>query len=148
MPRQTVTFLTQSRFYSPAFNSAIFDGPFRIYFAQYQEALALKVYFKIQERLKEFYQTAKTEFKSRGRSVFIMLYPSIETFENSFSPHDNDIFVVMDRLGEDPVVGVRGPIADEDFERVFGEIVAIIQTLESTKSGSVQRRSVPAAAEL
>ena len=145
MPRQTVTFLTQSRFYSPAFNSAIFDGPFRIYFAQYQEALALKVYFKIQERLKEFYQTAKTEFKSRGRSVFIMLYPSIETFENSFSPQHGDISVVMDLLADDPVVGVRGPISDEAFEQVFGEIVAVIQTLEGPPKASY---AAPPAVEL
>jgi hypothetical protein len=97
------------------------------------------MYFKMQEQLKEFYQVAKTEFKSRGRNVFVMLYPSSETFENSFSPRDSEISVVMDRLGDDPIVGVRGPISDTEFDHTFGEVVAVIQTLESPR----RSRSLP-----
>jgi hypothetical protein len=130
-PKQPGSFLTQSRFYSPTFNSAIFDGPFRIYFAQQQEALALKVYFKIQENLKDFYQTAKSQFKRHGRNIFVMLYPTKETFETCFSAADLDVSVMMDHLGDDPVVGVRGPIADQDFNEIFFEIIAVIQTLEN-----------------
>lgn len=128
--KHVVSFLTQSKFYSPTFNSAIFDGPFRIYFAQQQEALALKVYFKMQEHLKSYYQVTKTEFKSRGKSLFVMLYPSPETFLESFGTQDSDITVIMDHLGNDPVIGVRGPVSDNDFEGVFQEILAVIQSLE------------------
>ena len=40
-------YITQSSFYSPAFNGAIFDGPLRLYFSQAQEAMALKFYFEL-----------------------------------------------------------------------------------------------------
>ncbi len=139
MTKQPVSFLTQSRFYSPAFNSAIFDGPFRIYFAQYQEALALKIYFKLQEQMKAFYVQAKAEFKLRGRSVFVMLYPSSDTFENCFLAGKSAIHVMMDHIGEDPVIGVRGPIKDQDFEQIFSEIVAVLETVQTRRPKSSER---------
>src|SRR4051794_18760737 len=105
---QSVIHLTQSRFYSPAFNAAVFDGPVRIYFAQHQEALALKVYFRLQQYLKETYSTFRKSFKQHGQTIFLMLYPTLESFENSFSK-EMSLNVVAEKLGDDHVVGVRGP---------------------------------------
>lgn len=123
---QSVIHLTQSRFYSPAFNAAVFDGPIRIYFAQHQEALALKVYFRLQQYLKDTYATFRKNFKQQGQTVFLMLYPTLESFENSFSDtiHGN---VTSAKLGEDFVLGVRGPLADENYDEVFQIVKAILQ---------------------
>lgn len=125
---QSVIQLTQSRFYSPAFNAAVFDGPIRIYFAQHQETTALKVYFMLQQYLKETYSLFRKNFKHHGQTVFLMLYPTAESFENSFAKGLNDN-VITERLGEDHVVGVRGPLDDTQFEAVFANVRTILQDL-------------------
>lgn len=89
----SVSCLTQSNFYSPAFNAAIFDGPIRLYFAQYQEASALRIYFRLQSELKESYLWAKNLHRSLGRHLFVMLYPSSDTFDLSFPGEVSRIFV-------------------------------------------------------
>lgn len=81
---QPVTYVTQSRFFTPLFNAAIFDGPIRIYFAQAQESLAMKLYFNLQERYGDLRQAAREIFRERGSNVFVMLYPDVATFEKSF----------------------------------------------------------------
>jgi len=125
--KHATTFLTQSRYYSPAFNAAIFDGPVRIYFAQYQEALALRIYFRLQERFKESFRQAKSSFKQTGTNLFLMLYPTVETFENSFSPLINGETSRCEMLGEDFVIGVRGPLIEDDYETVFLRMESILQ---------------------
>jgi hypothetical protein len=124
---QSVIHLTQSRYYSPVFNAAVFDGPIRIYFAQHQEALALQVYFRLQQYLKDTYSTLRKTFKLHGQTVFLMLYPNVESFENSFS---NTVTgnVTAERLGDDYVLGVRGPLNDDNYEEVFHSVKAILQT--------------------
>lgn len=129
--RQPVSFLTQSRFYSPAFNAAIFDGPIRIYFAQYQEALALKIYFELQENLKELYFDARESFKKNGAHIFLMLYPTGETFNLSF---DKQLApVVIDRLENDYVVGVCGPTEEKDTELVLKSMEVVIREIKVAK---------------
>lgn len=128
---QSVIHLTQSRFYSPAFNAAVFDGPIRIYFAQHQETMALKVYFLLQQYLKETYAIFRNSFKHHGQTVFLMLYPNQESFETSFAQVAG-VNVQMERLGDDHVVGVRGPLEDNQFEEVFANIKAILQDLPAT----------------
>lgn len=123
---QSVIHLTQSRFYSPVFNAAVFDGPIRIYFAQHQEALALKVYFQLQQYLKETYSTFRKTFKQHGQTVFLMLYPTAESFENSFSI-DSIGNVVAEKLGEDFVLGVRGPLGDDNYDEIFQSVKTILQ---------------------
>ncbi len=120
--------LTQSRFYSPAFNAAVFDGPIRIYFAQHQETAALKVYFMLQQYLKETYSIFRNSFKHHGQTVFLMLYPTTELFESSFKKgiqHN----VMMERLGDDHVVGVKGPLNEGQFEELFANVKIILQDL-------------------
>lgn len=124
---QSVIHLTQSRFYSPVFNAAVFDGPIRIYFAQHQEAQALQVYFRLQQSLKETYATLRKTFKQHGQTVFLMLYPNLESFENSFSKDTVGCNCVSERLGDDFVLGVRGPLADEQYEEVFQTVKSILQ---------------------
>ncbi|NJL25417.1 MAG: hypothetical protein HC902_09725 [Calothrix sp. SM1_5_4] len=125
---QSVIHLTQSRYYSPAFNAAVFDGPIRIYFAQHQETLALKVYFRLQQYLKETYSVFRNSFKEHGQTIFLMLYPTLEAFQHSFSG-ECEANVVAERLGEDHVLGVRGPLGDEQYDEVFLQVKAILRDL-------------------
>lgn len=129
---QSVIHLTQSRFYSPAFNAAVFDGPIRIYFAQHQETTALKVYFMLQQYLKESYSLFRKSFKQHGQTVFLMLYPTTESFETSFNKGIKPN-VVTERLGEDHVVGVKGPLDDLHFEEVFANVKSILQDLPGSR---------------
>ncbi len=125
-----ISFLTQSRFYSPAFNAAIFDGPLRIYFAQYQEPLALKIYFTAQQRMADIYSKVREVFRRTGINIFVMLYPSTEAFQMSF---EGGISmgqpVAVERLGTDFVVGVCGPISETDIELVYKRIEEIAHVL-------------------
>jgi hypothetical protein len=116
--------LTQSRFYSPAFNAAIFDGPVRIYFAQYQESLALQVYFHLQERMREW---ASPSLRPRLPNIFIMLYPTAEIFSNCFSPEQSVEALVIEKLGEDHVLGTCGPITDVLTDHITTKVRVIIE---------------------
>ncbi|MGE0529600.1 MAG: hypothetical protein AB7G93_10345 [Bdellovibrionales bacterium] len=127
---QSVIHLTQSRYYSPVFNAAVFDGPIRIYFAQHQEALALKVYLRLQQCLQEIYSELRRSFRQRGRTVFLMLYPTVDSFQISF-PESDSGNVVSERLSEDHVVGVRGPLADAEYDEVFATVKSILQGFEA-----------------
>ncbi len=113
---EATAFLTQSRYYSPVFNSAIFDGPVRVYFAQHQESLALKVYFRLKERLR----TQGEDLRYGGKNLFVMLYPCSESFALSFSTQPGGD-IVQEPLGEDWVFGVNGPLMDEDYEVLYQE---------------------------
>ncbi len=137
-----ISFLTQSRFYSPAFNAAIFDGPLRIYFAQYQEPLALKIYFTAQQRLVEIYARVREVFRRTGINIFVMLYPSSEAFKMSFDQTANGGQmttgpVVVERLGTDFVVGVCGPISESDVETVYERVEEIARALVDTNQPEV-----------
>ncbi len=125
---QSVIHLTQSRYYSPAFNAAVFDGPIRIYFAQHQETVALKVYFMLQQYLKDTYSVFRKSFRQHGQTVFLMLYPNEESFECSFAESSGHQ-VALERLGEDHVVGVRGPLMDEKFDEIFAMVRTILKDL-------------------
>lgn len=124
--RSSATQLTQSRYYSPAFNAAIFDGPLRIYFAQYQEALALRIYFRLQDRLQHWLSPQSTALRNQHPSVFIMLYPTEEIFANCFSPEQAGQKVVSENFGMDQVIGVCGPLRDEDFDPLFDSVYQVV----------------------
>lgn len=140
--RQQISFLTQSRFYSPAFNAAIFDGPVRIYFAQYQEAQALKVYFNVQQRLKDINGSSNTRareaFRRMGVNIFIMLYPNLETFQISFEGvTDNGLpqnqitasSILVDKIGPDHVVGAAASLIEKTVDEICNRIYEITSEL-------------------
>lgn len=113
--KQQLSILTQSKFYSPVFNGAIFDGPIRIYFAQAQESIALKVYFALLSRFKEIMPTLR---EYTHNNIFLMIYPSREGFEMSF-PGDGGRRLLTDSLGSDHVIGVCGPITEADVDMIY-----------------------------
>lgn len=124
--RQAVSQLTQSQFYSPAFNAAIFDGPVRIYFAQYQESLALKIYFRIQERLKNLYGNLPEAIKYSSKNLFLMVYPNQETYSNSFPK--SQATMDSDQLGEDVVMGIQAPIRESDIDHLVETVEPLLRS--------------------
>jgi hypothetical protein len=121
--------LMQSKFFNPAFNSAIFDGPIRIYFAQFHEALALKIYFMIQQKLHDQVARAKELSKASGANILVMVYPNEESFLMSFESQQNQAAypLALEKWNEDVVVGLRGPIDDQHLDLLMETIGLAIQ---------------------
>jgi len=120
--------LMQSKFFNPAFNSAIFDGPIRIYFAQFHEALALKIYFVIQQKLQDQVARAKEISRASGANILVMLYPSEESFLMSFEGENDKAHpLALEKWNEDIVVGIRGPLEDKHLDLLVDTIAMAIQ---------------------
>jgi hypothetical protein len=119
--KATYSALMASRFFNPAFNSAIFDGPVRIYFAQFHESMALKIYFSLQQKYPAEIAQAKETYKNLGQNVLVMIYPTTESFAMSFD--DTKDFIQIDELSGDVVVGLNGPFEDELLPQVLRSIV-------------------------
>lgn len=114
----TYSALMQSKFFNPAFNSAIFDGPVRIYFAQSHESLALKIYFALQQQHSVEMARAKELHKFLDRTVLIMLYPTGESFQHSFESSE---FLAADHLMDDTIIGINGPFEDVKLDKVLAQ---------------------------
>lgn len=120
----TYSNLMSSRFFNPAFNSAIFDGPLRIYFAQFHESLALKIYFSLQQRHTAVLAMAKEMQKQSGANILVLLYPSADAFQMSFEGQRQ--FLVEDQLDEDSLVGINGPFEDDKLTEVLEYVAATV----------------------
>ena len=132
----------QSKFYSPAFDAAIFDGPIKIYFSQQQEGPALDLYFRIQKRLKETYEKTKTMFDDTHKTLFVMLYPNSESFHHSFDKtpqaENDDILVIEETLGENTVFAVRGPVTESSSEMVERSLSKLFEKFNFAPATAVQ----------
>ena len=124
--------LTQSKFFHPAFNSAIFDGPVRIYFAQIHESLALKIYFCLQQKCADLLVKARKTHMKTGRNVLVMLYPTPESFKYSFDKSSN--FLEKEDFLEDVIVGINGPFEDENLEKVLSFVSAVLVLWKNEES--------------
>lgn len=118
--RASVTQLTQSQYFSPIFNTAVFDGPIRIYFAQKQEAYALELYFKLSSRLRSSDPEA---MKKRGPNIFVMIYPDTNSYKETFE--SEDMGFCTKKLGNDIVIGVRGPLTEVEFQKFLGHVESL-----------------------
>lgn len=118
--RATYSAFMQSKFFNPAFNSAIFDGPIRIYFAQFHEPMALKVYFSMQQKFADLLTMAKEVHKLDGRNLLVMLYPSKDSFAMSFENQTG--FMADGLLDEDTVIGINGPFEDTQIDEVLARV--------------------------
>lgn len=128
---ETAMFVTQSPFFNTAFNAAIFDGPFRIYFAQYQEAHALKIYFGLQNLMRTSLQDEVGKLKADKKCVFVMLYPNEETFLKSFpvslaAGASASPMIRAERLGTDFVIGVQGHLSDSGMDKLHTQIAQLL----------------------
>src|SRR3954468_18644593 len=91
--------VTDSRYFSNEFNTAIIDGPLRIYFTDRQEANALQIYFEIQEIMsKEGLELDSIPIETPH--MFLMLYPTSEAFKGVFQ---NDEDMAFGKFGKNLV---------------------------------------------
>lgn len=120
--------LMQSKYFSPAFNSAIFDGPLRIYFAQFHESLALKIYFLIQQRWPQEFAQAKELSKASHANVLVMIYPTEDSFLSAMGPEAaTEPTWACESWNQDMVIALRKPLEDhqiDDFLQFCGNILA------------------------
>lgn len=105
--------LIQSKYFITDFNSAIFDGPVRIYFAQDQESVALKIYFHVQNRFANEIKKLKSPINGDPFSLFILIYPTADSFSNCFGTAEN---MVVTEWDNDIVLGLNHCWSGVDFD--------------------------------
>lgn len=139
--KATYSALMSSKYFNPAFNSAIFDGPVRIYFAQFHESMALKIYFSLQQKFPTELQAAKDIYRQVGKNVLVMLYPTKDSFDMAFdsasSAGEGQLLSRGDLHG-DTVIGINGPFEDDKLVLVLDQIVEALSewtTYDSHKNG-------------
>ena len=73
-----------TQYYSPVFNTALFDGPFRIYFSQSYESVALKIYHLLQTQDLSVWSDYKKWSEKTKKHAFILIYPSSQDLAIAF----------------------------------------------------------------
>lgn len=120
--RTSYSTLMQSKYFNPAFNSAIFDGPVRIYFAQFHEPQALKIYFMLQQQLGAEMAKAKEASKLSGANILVMIYPTNDSFVLSFDGKPENTPFETEKWNEDVVIGLRGPLDDSKLDLLMDSL--------------------------
>ncbi len=134
--------LMQSKYFSPAFNSAIFDGPLRIYFAQFHESMALKIYFMTQQKLVSELVRAKEVSKAAQANILVMIYPTEDSFDSTFENPNACEKMTVEAWNDDIVIGLRGPLDDSELDR-------LVETLSTVmKQWSPKNQMTAVAAEI
>jgi hypothetical protein len=118
--------ITHSKYYSPALNAAIFDGPVKIYFSQAQEAAALRLYFEMNKKIESL-----SKVDNNSAQIYVMIYPTSENFYNSFDKsvaieQEGLVLMAHDYWEENHVIGVRGPIESENLEDIYLKVQNIL----------------------
>jgi hypothetical protein len=122
---ETQPTVTQSRYYSPVFNAAVFDGPFRIYFAQKDESEALKIYYKMKKNIE--FQFSEKVFQSEMNNIMLMIYPDEKTYKLAFTEAQDDS-ISMAKLGNQSVIGIYSNTQDYNVKPLSQVVASIIQS--------------------
>jgi len=117
----------QSRFFDPMFNSAVFDGPFRIYFNQMHESLALKIYFMINQKLESLCPQIREMTKRTDSHAFILIYPNASQFQHIFSKERSQCQFLsesscMESWDQDLVFGLEKPLSDQELIEFMDQV--------------------------
>jgi hypothetical protein len=114
-----------TRFYSPVFNTALFDGPFRIYFSQSYESSALKIYHLMQTQNEELWIHLKKWSSETHEHVFILMYPEVSDVKMIFQKQKNDL-VEFEVWDEGIAIGMTQP---QDESEASAQILQIEKIL-------------------
>lgn len=121
------SFLTSS-FYSPIFNTALFDGAFRFYFSQSYEAVVLKVYHILQSEHSSLWAEYKEWSEKTKKNVFVLVYPTEAEVKEFFSEKkETPILKIWE---EGLVIAFGKPSLDlksEQFDQLTGQIVKLLE---------------------
>jgi hypothetical protein len=116
------SFMT-SPYYSPVFNTALFDGPFRIYFSQSYESVALKIYHLLQSDHFQLWQSYKKWSEETKNHTFILIYPTTEDVQLAFQNENQTPLPVFIKQNESFMVGMSQPQTDENFKLSFAKLI-------------------------
>ena len=111
------SFMT-TRFYSPVFNTALFDGPFRIYFSQSYESSALKIYHLLQTEYQDLWISVKEWSLKNKEHVFLLIYPDRKSAEMIFDQQSENKLsatLFMQDWEEGLALGLVQPEKDSDL---------------------------------
>lgn len=131
--RASYSNLMQSKYFNPSFNSAIFDGPIRIYFAQMHESMALKIYFLAQQKLASELSRAKEMSKKAQANILVMIYPDEDSFESCFSESPNSEKIAVEAWNDDVVVGLRRPLEDNEVDDLMTSLSVVMNSWNPNK---------------
>jgi hypothetical protein len=126
--------LMKTEHYHPSLNSAVFDGPLRIYFAQSQESLALKIYFQLQKVLDKY---GYNHQKNPSWYFVVLVYPSYSLFKEQ-SPSASNPFQVLN-FQADRLILTHGELQDGellDLEATLGALLDQSYQLHESKTKS------------
>lgn len=108
------SFMT-TRFYSPFFNTALFDGPLRIYFSQSYESAALKIYHILQTEHTEFWNSLKAHNMRSRQHLFLMIYPEAKDLALVFDKSEPQM--QAQEWDEGLAIGIVQTQSDNDLKK-------------------------------
>lgn len=129
------SFLT-TQYYSPVFNTALFDGPFRIYFSQSYESIALKIYHLLQSQDLSVWTEYKRWSEKTKKHAFILVYPSEQDLSLAFD--EEKAAQLMSRLWDEGLIlGFANPHTDEQFNHIYQSILNQLKTFINSEKTSL-----------
>lgn len=122
------SFMT-TKYYSPVFNTALFDGPFRIYFSQNYESSALKIYHLLQTQYKDLWGQLKAWTQNSREHVFLLMYPEDKDLQIVFAETTKNAkaTVQLQSWDEGIVLGISQPVTDLDLALQVEQIGSMLQ---------------------
>jgi hypothetical protein len=114
------SFMT-TRYYSPVFNTALFDGPLRIYFSQSYETVALKIYHLLQSQHASFWNQLKQYSANTKEHLFLMIYPEAKDLSSVFN---KDTEHQSQEWDEGLAVGIVQAHTDDELKKQIDYILA------------------------
>ena len=125
------SFMT-TRFYSPVFNTALFDGPIRLYFSQSYETVALKIYHLLQSDYTETWNKLKEHTLHSKEHLFLIIYPELKDLQLVFT--ENKTPLQTQEWEEGLAVGLCQTVDDGILKTQMDFIVsAIDQWIQKSK---------------
>lgn len=131
-----------TRFYSPVFNTALFDGPFRIYFSQSYESAALKIYHLLQTNHLDLWTAYKRWTEQTKKHAFVLVYPTHQDVQIAFDTSDSNKQPICQAWEDGFVLGFENPETDADFDRCFKQIILELKKLSETFSDKVFQNEI------
>jgi hypothetical protein len=131
-----------TRFYSPAFNTALFDGPFRIYFSQSYESAALKIYHLLQSNHIELWTSYKRWAEQTKKHTFILVYPTATDVQIAFEASDLVNHPICQIWEDGYVVGFENPLNEADFEKYFAKLIIELNKFSENFSEKVFQNEI------
>lgn len=129
------SFLT-TQYYSPVFNTALFDGPFRIYFSQSYESVALKIYHLLQTQDLGLWTEYKKWSEKTKKHAFILIYPSAQDLAVAFDGEAQA--PLMNRLWDEGLIlGFANSHSDDAFPVIYQNILTQLKTFIATEKTSL-----------